>query len=183
MYALVPDVIRTIAAHDQEVWINLALVDQAFGQYAWSEAGRRQFITLFTMVDHRDEWRLLGRLHRGGDLPVYVIRGGIYQEWCQFGVRHRDNGPAFIEYGSQYWYQHGLLHREGDLPAIIMRADLTRRIVPLGQATHIFAAGDREWYRLGVRHRADGQPAIIRGNGACEWWVDGVWLGATPPTV
>ena len=73
-------------------------------------------------------WYINGRLNRMEDLPSIIgydnngQRQIISKNWFKDGVRHRDNGPAFINYNNgqiiKKWYKDGQLHRD-DGPAII----------------------------------------------------------------
>lgn len=110
----------------------------------------------------RDElhWYLGGRRHRS-DGPALITAAGERQ-WFDEGRRHRIGGPAWIHAdGGMSWWQDGRVHRIGG-PALIDAA----------------IAGDdprvREaWYQAGQLHRTDG-PAVIYGDGAHEWWLEGV---------
>lgn len=56
-----------------------------------------------TKVLMHEAWRINGQPHRDGDFPSDIWRdketGNIYsEEYYKNGRRHRDNGPAVIEY-------------------------------------------------------------------------------------
>jgi hypothetical protein len=83
----------------------------------------------------------------------------LYDEDKQY---HCENGPAIVNNGSSYWYNHGKLHRL-DGPAVIGRD------------------GRKQWYVNGKLHRLDG-PAVDNYNWdyfvlfMFEWWIDGVQI-------
>jgi hypothetical protein len=58
------------------------------------------------------------------DITCFNNGNKCYEEWHKEGMRHREDGPAFISYYSdgstnyEYWYKDGKLHRE-DGPAYI----------------------------------------------------------------
>lgn len=68
-------------------------------------------------------WRWVddhGRFHREGDLPAYIARS--VKQWVIHGERHRDHGPAYVEYQGTTvvytrWYFRGKTHRL-DGPAV-----------------------------------------------------------------
>ena len=77
------------------------------------------------------------------------------QEWRLNGLKHRLDGPAFIDSdGYQKWYQNGLCHRV-DGPAVI------------------WADGTEFWLQNGKFHRLDG-PAIIDADGGQTWYVNDI---------
>lgn len=104
------------------------------------------------------EYRIHGVLHRYGG-PAVIDCGRYW--WYQHGQLHRDHDlPAYIgKDGGKSWYQRGMKHREGDLPAGVYR-------------------GRQEWLKYGKKHRGGGLPAVIMESLAqqvhCEWWEYGV---------
>lgn len=78
------------------------------------------------------------------------------EEWWEGSVLHRVDGPAFVRYYDdgwfEVWYQHGQRHRD-DGPAVT-------RFYEDGRVAR------EDWYLSGVRHRVDG-PAVI------EYYPDG----------
>lgn len=85
-----------------------------------------------------------------------------YEIWHKNGVRHRDNGPAFIvtdETGKvtfQSWYQHGQKHRDNNLPAV---EDFSQDKVW------------QEYYQHGKYHRVGGPATSIGKNQ--YWYLEG----------
>ncbi len=109
-----------IAAFDQEAWIKLAIYDEEFRNYAYTDVGRKQFIDLFTVMDIINgiiTYKLFGKTHRNNGPAIRWENGTSY--WCQNGNIHRDDGPATVwSNGRQDWWQNGKQHRD-DRPAII----------------------------------------------------------------
>jgi len=58
-----------------------------------------------------------GGIHRING-PAFISSSGHHKQWCQNGLFHREDGPAYIGPGLEGWYVNGKLHRE-DGPAII----------------------------------------------------------------
>ena len=93
------------------------------------------------------------------------------------GRRHREDGPAFINYsGDQFYYKNGDKHRL-DGPAV-MYADGSEFYYQNdelhrtdGPALIIFN-GTQKYYQNGKLHRDNG-PAVILSDGTKEYWVDG----------
>ncbi len=85
-----------IAAFDREAWIKLVLTDDRFREYAYTYAGRKQFIDLFTVITIGEctTYRLFDKLHRD-DGPAIIHSTGK-RNWYIQGKLHRDNGPAII---------------------------------------------------------------------------------------
>lgn len=81
------------------------------------------------------------------------IEDGVERWKDELGRLHRDGGPAYLENGSEAWYQHGKLHRE-DGPALTSRE------------------GTKRWYRDGLLHREDG-PAVESSTGSKKWFIKG----------
>jgi hypothetical protein len=76
------------------------------------------------------------------------------KRWYQYGVLHRENGPA-VEYpgGTKYWYLNGKCHRT-DGPALIwVNAD---------------GSWDEYYFKNGKIHRTDG-PAYTSVNADGSW--------------
>ena len=96
-------------------------------------------------------------MHRVGG-PCLIVPGE-YREWKQYGLLHREDGPAKEwDDGSFEYLFRGRRHRD-DGPAVVY---LTKN--------HF-----EGWFRQGLRHRDDG-PAITREDNFgihYEWWVDG----------
>jgi len=74
-----------------------------------------EFHNAWTWVDEHD------KLHREDDLPAYI--DPYTKIWSIHGDRHRDNGPAYVQYEGMTviyteWFFRGKRHRL-DGPAII----------------------------------------------------------------
>lgn len=75
-------------------------------------------------------WFLHGLEHRDGDEPSSIY-DAVYDpdgirikydrlEWCKNGEKHREGGPAILDWnGDEQWYQNDVYHRL-DGPAVIM---------------------------------------------------------------
>jgi hypothetical protein len=136
MQSLPTEITHLIASRAQEVWYQISQYDPAFRQYAYSNAGRKEFLQLFTRAEKDNEktqYKIFGILHRDNDLPAAIWADGT-QHWYKNGQKHRDNDlPAEIwDDGTQHWYKNGQLHRDNDLPAVIW-ADGTQRWYKNGQ--------------------------------------------------
>jgi hypothetical protein len=95
-------------------------------------------------------WHKNNVLHREDDLPAAIRSDGTY-EWWYNGLRHRNNGPAYIEpNGSRYFYENGLRHRNNDLPAVEEHD------------------GTLIWYTNGKLHR-EYKPAIMNADYEYIW--------------
>lgn len=73
--------------------------------------------------DNLNEWwyNKDGQLHREDDKPAVICSRDGTEIWYKNGLRHRDNGPAFVRRNeTQEWIKNGKLHRE-DGPAVIRR--------------------------------------------------------------
>jgi hypothetical protein len=108
------------------------------------------------------EWYLDGKLHNEDGPAVRKPNGDL--EWWIHGELHREEGPA-LEYrnGDKEWYLNGLRHRDNG-PAVAL------------------VCGIKQWWINDKLHREDG-PAYegngektMFGDGADEWWIDGVQL-------
>ncbi len=110
------------------------------------------------------------RLHRV-DGPAMISPDGGAEYWHQYGLYHREGGPAVTNsyedgYRSETWYDFGLMHRI-DGPAIIsINPGPTH---PNGRLAHTFEG----WNQYGIRHRLDGPAMSTRyDNGEfCEEWI------------
>ncbi len=109
-----------IASFDQETWIKLIIWDENFRQFAYSEAGKWQFIDLFTVIStnkYHMQYTLFGKLHRN-QLPAMIYTTGEFW-WYYNGQLHRVDGPAIVyAHGGQIWYRNGQLYRD-DRPAVV----------------------------------------------------------------
>lgn len=98
---------------------------------------------------------------------------------CQFGIFHREDGPALIAPdGTERWYTNGLRHRVGG-PAITT-------LVPNGYRYQWFendiphrtdgpadiSPTDIYYYNMGKLHRTDG-PAYVEVGRAERWFLHG----------
>jgi len=95
-----------------------------------------------------------GKLHRINGVAIEYPddRPG---EWFFLGLRHRENGVAFIDRsGTEYYYFLGKLHN------------------PNGPAITLYD-GSIFYYIHGVQHRGNGKAAVILANGRVEYIVDG----------
>lgn len=130
------------------------------------------------------------------------------QEWYKDGNRHREDGPAVIEYREdgrireEEWWFSDRLHRAGagpeDGPAVIVyREDGSvkqrtwyhhGRLHRAGGPAEILYGEDgtvkkERWYLYGRRHREDG-PAVVwireDGSVARQWWLAGERLAGPP---
>ena len=99
-----------------------------------------------------------GQLHRDSGPAV---ESPHYEQWCQNGICHREDGPA-REWasGTKWWYVEGKLHRL-DGPAMES------------------ANGTKLWFLNGRLHREDG-PACEWANGTKSWYLHGKKID--PPT-
>ncbi len=63
--------------------------------------------------DSIEEWYILGKLHRKGDLPAIIWETGR-KEWYKNGKLHRKGDlPAVIwETGTEEWWKRGKMHRK-----------------------------------------------------------------------
>ena len=109
-------------------------------------------------VDNRRTLTLKhGLLHSFNDEPAVEYYGGLNQgtkEWYHNGLRHRDDGAAYVrkkhnaDYELQQWFQHDKLHRD----------DGAAHVAKIGNAV------TQRWYQHNKLHRLDG-PAAIQSNG------------------
>lgn len=98
-------------------------------------------------------------------------------------VRHREKGPAFIDYDRQIykWYLYDELSRD-DGPAWIQKDPSSNQYIIKwykGGLIHkddgpaiVFPDGEKQWAKYGLRHREDG-PAVIRPDGTEEYYKNG----------
>lgn len=152
-----------------------------------------EFGERFSQRDWTDDEWVPGTIHPTGGFDEYIGQPYVH-EWLRNGVRHREDGPAYISSnyawwyldgelirevqgdGTQLWYQNHSLHRE-DGPAVI-QADRTQLWYRDGRLHRdegpavIYRHGEQEWYRDGQLHREDG-PAIIGEDGTKEWYRAG----------
>lgn len=177
----------TICAWSQAAWINLAIADPEFGQYAWSEVGARQFIALFTAVTHNNNVRctyLFGLKHSIYGAPASQTDDGFCintRAWWWRGVYHRVDGPAYISdvgphesCGPCYeWYNYGNLHRDGG-PAVVTQCKSQWWCHGVQHRTDgpAVIGNSTEWWQYGELHRGGGRPAVVSDYGD-EWWCRG----------
>lgn len=103
--------------------------------------------------------------------------------WRYKGKFHREDGPAFVNSGTESWFRHGKLHRE-DGPAVKTLSGPfagtlewhldghQSRLDGPSQILHTPEGIYRQWKVRGSLHREDG-PAKIRQDGSMEWWSRG----------
>ena len=98
-----------------------------------------------------------------GLVKVQIGRQVEYKKGDEFGMYHREDGPAFIgETGTWMWYKDGLVHRL-DGPATLDHNGIKR------------------WFKDGKLHRLDG-PAIEWPDGRAEYWLEGARVKQLPLT-
>jgi hypothetical protein len=102
---------------------------------------------------------VLGRF--SGPAVILGDVGNRTEIYYRRGVRHRDDGPAYLSESEQSWWKRGRLDRE-DGPAVI-KAD-----------------GLEAWFWQGALHRGDG-PALEYPDGLGEWCWHGARLEGRPP--
>lgn len=111
---------------------------------------------IYRVTYNREMWLWENQYHSVDDHPSLILRNGKEICWHKHGMRHRENGPAWIQHGpngtSYYYYNLDDLHRNNG-PAWITPTE-------------------QKWYHLSRLHRADG-PAVISKTGHIEWW----WRG------
>lgn len=99
------------------------------------------------------------------DGVVHTIHEDGSQTWTKNGLKHRNNGPAFIAqpmsggYHHEEWYQNGKLHRD-DGPAYVHVGGSDRFTGK--QESHT------GWYQNGSLHRDNGPSEIIVNNHGIE---------------
>jgi len=155
------DIIKYIASFNPETWFRMMRINDAFALYARTDAGKREYIRLFTCrerVNITIQTTLFGRLHSIYDEPS-IVYDNETRLWHKNGDLHRDGDlPAVVNESEDYyyeWFQNGLLHRDGDKPAIVDECL-------------------KEWYRNGVRHRDGYKPAYKHIDRYHKWFIDGV---------
>ena len=151
------DIKFKIASFDIDSWIRLSFIDDEFKVFSYKE-GRKLFIDLFTIIrknDYMTTCKIFNKYHSKNDIPALIYEGDNY--WYQNEKLHRDNDHPAIMYkdGGRLWYQHGKLHRDNDQPAVIE------------------IDGNQYWYQNNKLHRdsPDGlKPAVIYFDGIKEWY-------------
>lgn len=161
MDELILDIAIIIASNNPNAWFKLTRINDAFARYSRTDAGKREYIRLFTRrvrVDNMIETTLFGRLHSVYDEPSIVYDNGTML-WHKNDNLHRDDDlPAIVNDSEDYyyeWFQNGLLHRNGDKPAVVDEYV-------------------KEWHINGVLHRDGGKPAYKHIDGIHKWFIDGV---------
>jgi hypothetical protein len=132
------DIIKYVASFNPETWFRIMRINDAFALYACTDAGKREYVRLFTLITyvngmtqtslfgivhsiydepaiiHKDykTWYINGLIDRNCDLPAYVC--GLISSDCDL--------PPYVcgDYLFKKWYKNGKLHRDNDLPALII---------------------------------------------------------------
>ncbi len=182
---------RAATLHDEYVFNSLARVIPRLGKWA-AQAGNRA--AMMKMFGHEVfnrrlydgmmvvEWQKHGVRHRN-DGPAYVAHP-THAIWYKMGIKHRIGGPAIsTNDGREEWWQNGQLHRE-DGPAYIEPSGIQiwyirGQLHRLDGPAVMFSDKSEVWYLHNLKHRIGG-PAVRSTTGrgtACEWWVDGHRVG------
>jgi len=98
-----PDDAEVITEDDKSVTNKLKIVEFLDGEYQDRD---REIIARFKM----------GYLHSDNSWALKTSTGVYYYK---FGIRHRDDGPAFLSNNGDYeYYRYGLLHKDNNVPAV-----------------------------------------------------------------
>lgn len=112
------------------------------------------------------------------DNGKFMSRGT--KKWYQYGLLHREGGPAYIiPYESQEWYFQGKLHNT-DGPAVVnLYGNRSKSWYQNGKLHRIFgpaymcpADGCYLWYQHDICHRSGGKPSYIYQENI-EWYENG----------